>query len=231
MSKLQEAIEDGKTLAEEFTRLNDFIVNQRHLENNTDKDIRMSLKTLADDIKHFNADSDKFIDEAREFIDGRRIYYKNRQSKNVNELGMDSPQVADMYYYGKTIGQILNHLETMRVGASKKSRSLDGKFYYIPVEKIIYRNYEEMRIRSQKKKRESLCEVVFEVAPEVALSYDIEERRLKKYECDDEAEDPYEWIRRACDGLNQDAKNKFGIDYDLFERDTNGVYLNPKAYR
>jgi hypothetical protein len=115
------------------------------------------------------------------------------------------------------------------VNGKKEERKQDGKFHYIPLERILYRDTIEMPIRSRRMMRETLVEVVFKKEGKWVDSDVIEERRIKKMGYDTDFDDPYKWQRKACNSLNADARKRFDLDYDLFEKTENKIRLNPKA--
>lgn len=221
---IRQQIELGNNLLDEFHRLDKEVADWGLLQYGDNRAI------LTHDIEFFNDQSEKFIDRLQDDIDSRTIHLKSKQREYVNDYEIGSPKLNDFYSYGITIEQIVKKLKTLKDGSPKSQPKQDGKFHYIAKDKVLYRDNNELRIRSQFFKSESIFEVVFENAPEWVPAIEIGDRQEEKSEqAGDIDNEPYRWIRPACTRLNKKIRCRFEIEFDLLEKGEQQVRLNPKA--
>ncbi len=220
----------GKALLEEYHRLDDDVANRGWMTGDNDT-ANENLKWMIEDINNFITEAAQFINDTDEYVGGKILLLKNRQHDYVNDEEVGSELLRRFYSYGLTVEHIVPKLEEQLSG-KKDVRSFDGKFHYALIDRVIYRNKTEMPIHSRGMKREALVELVFERASsdDWITAEDIEERRTEKNEYDENLLNPYTWESKVCDALNKETKEKFDINYDLFERDKSArIRLNPKA--
>lgn len=225
MAGIKKQIETGKFLLKEFRRLDKEVTDQYLTQSKDTHDI------LIHEIKFFGQKAEKFIDSSEAFVNSTEIHLVSSQHEYMNDYEVDSPALRDFYSYGITIEQIVKELEALAKGISKVERIYDNKFHYIVDEKIVYRSHCELRIHSKDFKREAICEVVFENAPDWVPAVEIGDRQEEKcgYADDGIGGNPYKWIRPACNALNKKIRYQFEVEFDLFEKGENQVRLNPKA--
>lgn len=226
---MEEVIKLGETLLDDYHRLDEALANQRFLEHDEEISIKQDLEILISKVKAFNIDADHFIDSLQENAKARVLLREKRRHEYANDYEIGSPLLHEFCSYGMTIEQIMNEFKKLAVGNTRARKREDGRFHYISPERILYRGNTEMKIVSREMKRESLVELAFEKAPEWVTAEEIEERRTEKTRYDDDLNNPYDWMRKACNTLNKETRTKFGIDYDLFEKTSARIRLNPKA--
>ena len=226
---MEHIIELSDYLMDEYRRLDDIIRSGKYQQGLNDYDINLNLETTAEEIKAFNIAVEKLIAKTCSFINGDLLLAKNSRHDFVNDEEDGAPLLREFYTHGLTLLQMSEQIAQLKNGAIAIRKS-DGKFHYIPLERILYRNDIEMIISSKNMKSNTLVEVVFEMPKgEWASAEDIEERRTEKNHYDDNLNNPYDWMRKACIRLNSEVRAKFKIDYDLFEKDNTRIRLNPKA--
>lgn len=228
---MKHIIKLGTYLLAEFHRLDDYVLNQKYLEVGSNEDTKDKFKDMLKDLEVFNSEAAQFINDTNDTTDSKVLFLKNRQHEYVNDFEIDSPMLRDFYSYSITIEQVMERLKKLSFGHAEK-RKHDSRFHYAQEERIIYRNETEMPIHSKGLKRETLVELAFKQAQledRWVTAEEIEDRRTEKTGYDDNLENPYDWIRKACDKLNSKTKEKFGINFDLFEKDSTRIRLNPKA--
>lgn len=224
MATIENQIESGKFLLNNFRQLDSKIIDQQLTQDKFTRD------NLISDINYFKQEAEKYVDGTQDIVDSKKIHLNSREHEYVNDEEVDKPALRDFYSYGITIKQIIEELERQTKGSSKTRRKYDGKFYYLVEEKIIYLNDEDMAIKSRELRRETLCRVVFRHRCKWVDATDIETERAKNYGgIQYEIKEPYEWIRKSCNDLNKQIKEKFKIDYELFEKENQQIRLNPKA--
>ena len=220
----KQQIELGNNLLDEFHRLDKEITDWGLLQYGDNRAI------LIHDIEFFNGQSEKYIDRLQGSIDSKTIHFQSRQREYVNDYEIGSPELNDFYSYGITIEQIVKKLKTLKDGSPKSQLKQDGRFRYIAKDKVLYRDSNELHIRSQFFKSESIFEVVFENAPEWVPAIEIGDRQEEKSgRAGDIDNEPYKWIRPACTRLNKKIRCRFEIEFDLLEKGEQQVRLNPKA--
>lgn len=217
-------IEDSKLYLEKYYQLDKRIIGQYFLEHNDEKKIKEDFRILVTDIENFNKAASSFIETA----DHEAVWLENQDHEYVNDFEIDSKLLRDFYSNGITIEQIAREYKNMTNGV-RQERKQDSRFHYNPEERVLYRNETELTFQSQYSKKTVLTEIVFEKAPESVPAIDIQERWEDKNECEDTSDDPYEWVRQACNELNRQTKKRFGIDYDLFLKESERIRLNPLA--
>lgn len=228
---MEHVVKLGICLLAEYRRLDDYVLNQKYLEDDNDGSAKDKFKDLLKDLEVFDSEAARFIYNANQYVDGTVILLKSRQHEYVNDFEVDSPMLRDFYSYGIAIEQIMEQLDILTNGHTKK-RKHDGRFHYAQDDRILYRDYTDMAISSKNFKRETLLELVFKHAKlkdRWVTAEEIESRRTEKNGYDDDLKNPNEWIRKTCYSLNDKARATFGIDYDLFEMQSARIRLNPKA--
>ena len=217
-------LEDSKFYLEKYYQLDKRIVSQYFLEHDDEKKIKDDLRTLVTDIENFNIATSEFIEAAGY----KAAWLDNQDHEYVNDFEIDSKLLRDFYSNGITVEQIAREYETM-VNGVRRERKQDNRFHYISEERVLYRNETELTFQSQYSKKAALTEIVFEKAPESVPAIDIQERWEDKNKYEDTSDDPYEWVRQACNELNRQTKKQFGINYDLFLKESERIRLNPLA--
>ena len=227
MISIKKQMETGKLLLKEFHRLDKEITDQRLTQS---KD---TYAILTHEIKFFGRKAEKYVNSSEDFVNSTEIHLASSQHEYVNDYEVDSPALRDFYSYGIAIEQIVKELEALTKGSPKAKRKHDGKFYYIPEERVLYRNETDMRIKSRQLKRETLVEMVFRYRGKLVNATDIERKRAKKYGGPQyelyELPYPWNWIRKACDAINKKVEEVFNIDYELLEKEEEKVKLNDRA--
>lgn len=221
---METILEDSKFYLEKYHQLDKRITGQYFLRHDNEIAVKDALRVLVSDINAFIKASSEFIKTANYTT----AWLENRDHEYMNDIEVDSPLLREFYSNGITIEQIAREYEAMTNGV-RQERKQDNRFHYNPEERVLYRNETELTFRSQYSKKTALTEIVFEKAPESVPAIDIQERWEDKNECEDTSDDPYEWVRQACNELNRQTKKHFGIDYDLFLKESERIRLNSLA--
>lgn len=230
MISIERCIKKGESLLEDYHRINDEIINQRFTEHDNARTISAHYINLVGDLNHFKKGANKFITDTEEYADSHAIHSESREHEYVNDFEVDSQSMRDFYSYGIAIEHIMQELKLQTSGSPESSRKRDGKIRYAVKEKIIYRNDEIMPVKSREHRRESFCKIVFRARGRWVTATEIEEERAKRCGGNQhEKKEPYDWVRKVCLELNGATKDKFKIDYNLFETEDQQIRLNPKA--
>ena len=243
MEKLQNRIKLGLVLLKEFDRLDFELKDQKFLEANDEEGIRFNHEILIEELEHFMKLARKYIESIAELsVNGEELYLRNSQHEDRRDYEIQNLRLRDFYALGLTINDVVSELDSRLKGFNIKKSDRYCKFIYDRDHEIIFENKigENMgyKIQSREMKRSTICELVFKNKFNPVKAEDIEEERLNRLKKqgeyigdDQESKDPYQWIRRSCDMMNKEIKEKFKIDYNLFETDpgTYSIRVNSRA--
>ena len=243
MIDVNSQIKTGIQLQKLFQEIDSEIKEYGYLGANTNAIAEgQNINVLNDRIKHFKLRSEKYFDSLSDLINTQLILLNNQNHEWVNDEEVDNFWLRDFYTCGLTIDQVLQELDALQKGVKIKNGDRDCAFIYSPNTTTIYENTigsnKKLKVTSRRKKSETLCKVVFKQRYKFIPSVTIEDQRIKdlkkehRYvEPDEEIKKPYQWTKDACDALNEHVKDKFGINYKLFETDpdTKSIRLSPMS--